>query len=130
MWILDSLSPLRSHFRFAIRYPIRFCLGREFDHAIVRRILNRPPQLCNTESVWQSFAQRGPSSVKGTTFREWSTFGIVSVFAYGRKELSILASIFISEQFRFLEIRELEIGPFFRTSRVALQRSKLREMDC
>ena len=39
MRILDSFSPLRFSFRFAIRYPIRFCLRRELD-AIGHRDLN------------------------------------------------------------------------------------------
>ena len=38
MWILDSFSPLRFSFRFAIRYPIRFCCRTKLD-SLVHRVL-------------------------------------------------------------------------------------------
>jgi len=40
MWILYYFSPLRFRFRFAIRYPIRFCCRRELD-SIVTWVLNK-----------------------------------------------------------------------------------------
>ena len=63
MWILDSFSPLKVGFRFAIRYPIGFCRRRELD-AIGHRDLN----------VSSSSARLGWTAyTSATTLRTWCT---------------------------------------------------------